>query len=501
MDAAGYKAQAIEMANLKEALVGMSAAELLSKGFTVQELYDGGFATAEIDAAGDDGAEFQVPETYDAQYSTLMATLNPDDKSSPVGAIVGALLAIIVIGIAAYFLYKRSKENDDDASAAKKRHATQRAPRGERGNARNVNNPTYDATDFDQVVTVVASRADSDPPELIARNRASSATYGFGEDTLSDGMYLEQLDLDDYRDLPKNDVKIDSLPDDVKARLKEFNRYKNILPNPHSRIILDQVGDDTTSTFINANFIPNVGGNPKGYIAAQGPKETTLSHFWRMIWQEDCRTIVMVTGLMEGTKQKCARYWPSSLKSKTGTTNYGGIEVGVISGKHRQGYKMAELEVSIPGGESRLVKHFWFDSWPDYGVPEDTTVVPQMLEEVKAWNNEEHQPWVVHCSAGIGRTGTFIGVDMGMDQLKMQGRTDVIDLVELMRQGRGGMVQTADQCEFVYKCLEDFAVAENAKVAPAAANGVNLYGNISNLRADPEMESPPPEQLYENLEV
>ena len=112
MDAAGYKAQAIEMANLKEALVGMSAAELLSKGFTVQELYDGGFATAEIDAAGDDGAEFPVPETYDAQYSTLMASLNPDDKSSPVAAIVGALVAIIVV-LAAGILIGRCNNADD----------------------------------------------------------------------------------------------------------------------------------------------------------------------------------------------------------------------------------------------------------------------------------------------------------------------------------------------------------------------------------------------------
>ena len=123
-----------------------------------------------------------------------------------------------------------------------------------------------------------------------------------------------------------------------------------------------------------------------------------------------------------------------------------------------------------------------------------------MLEEVKAWSDEEGQPWVVHCSAGIGRTGTFIGVDMGMDQLKMQGRTNVIDLVDLMRQGRGGMVQTADQCEFVYKCLEDFAVAENAKMAPASSG--NLYGNITNLRAEPEVEAPQQqEQLYENLDV
>lgn len=112
MDAAAYKAQEIEIATLKEALVGMSAAELLSKGFTVQELYDGGFAAAEIDAAGEDGAEFQVPETYDAQYSTLMASLNPDDEPSPVRAIVGAVLAIIV-ALAAGILIGRCNSADD----------------------------------------------------------------------------------------------------------------------------------------------------------------------------------------------------------------------------------------------------------------------------------------------------------------------------------------------------------------------------------------------------
>lgn len=117
MDAAGYKAQAIEMANLKEALDGMSAAELLSKGFTVQELYDGGFAIAEIEAAGDDGAEFQVPESYDAQYSALIASLNPDDKSSPIAAIVGALLAIIVV-LAAGFLIGRCNNADDAGDGA-----------------------------------------------------------------------------------------------------------------------------------------------------------------------------------------------------------------------------------------------------------------------------------------------------------------------------------------------------------------------------------------------
>lgn len=117
MDAAGYKAQAIEMANLKEALDGMSAAELLSKGFTVQELYDGGFAIAEIEAAGDDGAEFQLPESYDAQYRALIASLNPGDKSSPIAAIVGALLAIIGV-LAAGFLIGRCNNADDAGDGA-----------------------------------------------------------------------------------------------------------------------------------------------------------------------------------------------------------------------------------------------------------------------------------------------------------------------------------------------------------------------------------------------
>jgi len=294
-------------------------------------------------------------------------------------------------------------------------------------------------------------------------------------------MTVDELDLDDYRDLPKNDVGIDALPSDVRARLKEFNRYKNILPTPHTRIILDTVGGDSASSFINANFIPDIEGNEKGYIAAQGPKDKTLGHFWRMIWQEDVRAIVMVTGLMEDSKQKCARYWPSSLKSNTGTINYGGLEVGVLSGKHQKGYKVAELEVTHPTGGSRVVKHFWFDSWPDYSVPEDTTVVPAMLEEVNEWNNKQEtetpkqkqetetqqqkqetetpkplHPWVVHCSAGIGRTGTFIGVDMGIKQLKTKCKTSVIDLVDLMRQGRGGMVQTSEQCEFIYKCLKNY---------------------------------------------
>jgi len=276
---------------------------------------------------------------------------------------------------------------------------------------------------------------------------------------------------------------LDTVPPEVVRRLKEFNRYKNILPNPATRVVLDQVGGDSTSSYINANFIADAGGFAKGYIAAQGPKDTTISHFWRMIWQEDVRAIVMVTGLVEGPKEKCARYWPAALMSKAGATNYGGIHVGVVSGVRRPGYKICDLQLTGPSGEQRLLKHFWFDTWPDYGVPQDTIQVPIMLEEARQWSRQKGQPWVVHCSAGVGRTGTFIGIDIGMDRLKSTGHANVVNIVREMRNGRTQMVQTSEQCQFVQQVLEDYSAAESEKLdqAPhmaASREDANLYGNI-----------------------
>jgi protein tyrosine phosphatase len=323
----------------------------------------------------------------------------------------------------------------------------------------------------------------------------------------SKGMYLEPLDLQAYSMLATNQVGLDVVPPEVVRRLKEFNRYKNILPNPSSRVILDQIGGDTTSSYINANFIADAEGLANGYIAAQGPKTTTISHFWRMIWQEDVRTIVMVTGLVEGPKEKCARYWPAALMAKAGATNYGGVHVGVISGARRQGYKIADLQLTGPSGEVRMLKHFWFDTWPDYGVPADTIQVPIMLEEARQWNCQNDQPWVVHCSAGVGRTGTFIGIDIGMDHLKREGRVNVVNIVKQMREGRTQMVQTADQCQFVQQCLKDYALKENlalhsmapsSQSADQSANGNNAkLGNPvyeTEFQADGKTQS-----LYSNV--
>ena len=182
-----------------------------------------------------------------------------------------------------------------------------------------------------------------------------------------------------------------------------------------------------------------------------------------MIWQENVRAIVMVTGLVEKTKEKCARYWPEELYDPNTDTKYvthANIKIKIMSAVREDGYKLAELEVSYET-ESRTIKHFWYDDWPDYGVPEDTIAVPKMLLEVRKWSNSPDEPWVVHCSAGIGRTGTFIGIDIGMELLNQHKTCNVLDIIEKMRQGRGGMVQTPEQAQFLHTALVEYAGMKN----------------------------------------
>jgi receptor-type tyrosine-protein phosphatase R len=307
-------------------------------------------------------------------------------------------------------------------------------------------------------------------------------------------MQVAPLDTSAFGTLKTNHADMDALPPAIAKRMKDFNRYKNILPNVHSRVNLEQIGGDTTTSYINANFIANARNNPKAYIAAQGPKPETVVAFWRMIWQEDVRAIVMVTGLMEGHKQKCARYWPEKLykaEQKAGAVKYGDVEVRVITGSRASGYKTATLHV-VKGNEPvREVKHFWFDTWPDYGVPSDFNVVPAMLKDVRSFSLQKGQPWLVHCSAGIGRTGTFIGIDVGMDVLETARKVDTVSLVKMMRRDRGGMVQTPEQCEFVYESLRAFSAERNIALETEAAAAKEyaeanqaLYGNVT-LQLEP----------------
>ena len=122
-------------------------------------------------------------------------------------------------------------------------------------------------------------------------------------------LYLAPLDTKDYSALAQNLVQEDRIPEGT----GHLNRYINILPNPRTRVRLTEVDDDETTRFINANFIQAHDGTARRYIAAQGPLPETVESFWRMIWEKNVKSIIMVTGLVEKGMEKCARYWPVSL--------------------------------------------------------------------------------------------------------------------------------------------------------------------------------------------
>jgi tyrosine-protein phosphatase non-receptor type 11 len=192
-----------------------------------------------------------------------------------------------------------------------------------------------------------------------------------------------------------------------KPENRNKNRYKNILPFDHTRVILR--GKEPEDEYINANYIRPadlVGDGRKLYIATQGCLTTTTNDFWHMVWQENSRVIVMTTKLFERGKSKCARYWPEEGEEE----EFGTIKISNLSENSTADYTLRKFKVTKQGdteGEQRKVFHFHFQAWPDHGVPSDPGCVLNFLHEVNARQESiaGAGPVVVHCSAGIGRTG------------------------------------------------------------------------------------------------
>ncbi|XP_061085585.1 receptor-type tyrosine-protein phosphatase R isoform X1 [Conger conger] len=229
------------------------------------------------------------------------------------------------------------------------------------------------------------------------------------------------------------------------------NRYKTILPNPHSRVILRTKNTyDPLGSYINANYVRGYLGDEKTYIATQGPMINTVNDFWQMAWQEDCPVIVMITKLKE-KNEKCVLYWPE----KRGI--YGKVEVLVNSVRECEHYTVRNLTLK-QAGQSRSVKHYWYTSWPDHKTPDSAQPLLQLMAEVEEdrLGSGPRGPVVVHCSAGIGRTGCFIATTIGCRQLQREGAVDVLGIVCQLRADRGGMIQTGEQYEFVHHALSLF---------------------------------------------
>lgn len=245
-----------------------------------------------------------------------------------------------------------------------------------------------------------------------------------------------------------------------KSPLETLNRYRDVRAYDDTRArLLDGTGND----YINANHVvARVGGAEYWYIGSQGPKSNTVADFWHLVWEQKSQLVVMVTGEVEKGVPKCERYWPPSVGS---IYPYKDIQVRLENVMENAAYTLRKLKVWNKKTQSiesaRFVFQMQFTSWPDHGVPESPKHMLTFLDEARTIrshlypdsDNGMEAPVVVHCSAGIGRTGVFMMIEIALAKLEAGQLPDLHEQLEELREQRYGLVQTLPQYKFIYETL------------------------------------------------
>ncbi|XP_077999364.1 tyrosine-protein phosphatase non-receptor type 13-like isoform X2 [Glandiceps talaboti] len=229
---------------------------------------------------------------------------------------------------------------------------------------------------------------------------------------------------------------------------KDKNRYRNVLPYDATRVKLKA---GKSSDYINASHIRwSVGNTPYNYIACQGPLPHTTGDFWQMIWEQEVDTIAMVTLDIENGKVKCHRYWPDSVDTPMIVS--GRYELQMTTLQTLDNFDIRKLTMTDQkSGKEWHVTHLNFTTWPDHGVPASGLPLIQYMAYMRRIH--ESGPIVVHCSAGIGRTGTVITIDLVLAMIERDLNFNIFEIVQGLRGQRQGMIQTKDQYIFCYKAI------------------------------------------------
>lgn len=261
------------------------------------------------------------------------------------------------------------------------------------------------------------------------------------------------------------------------------NRFTNILPYDHSRFKLQPVDDEEGSDYINANYVPGF-HSPREFIVTQGPLHCTRDDFWRMCWESGARAIVMLTRCVEKGREKCDRYWPYD----TRPVYYGDIAVTALNESRYPDWTVTEL-AAARGAEQRVLLHFHFTTWPDFGVPSPPTTLARFVRAFRERAPADARPVppvVVHCSAGVGRSGTFIALDRALAALAARhDALDVFHIVYTMRRERVWMVQTEQQYICIHQCLVAVLEGQDLAAPPPAHHLNQAYdGTTHSLSSD-----------------
>lgn len=247
------------------------------------------------------------------------------------------------------------------------------------------------------------------------------------------------------------------------------NRYLDVLCYDHSRVVLSSsLEGDPSHDYINANFVDGY-KQKNAYITTQGCLTRTIGDFWRMVWEQKCLVIVMLTRIMERNRLKCEQYWPLDIDTQE-TYDYFVVHNTCVN--HSSDYRLSTLILqNSKTGEERIVQHLQFLRWPDYGVPNKAESFLQFLLKVQNFQAEAVRnledswqghplgpPIIIHCSAGIGRTGTFITTDINIRRFEDIGTVELYETVRKIRSQRAFSIQVPDQYVFCHIALIEYAV-------------------------------------------
>ncbi|XP_054724356.1 tyrosine-protein phosphatase non-receptor type 4-like [Uloborus diversus] len=289
-----------------------------------------------------------------------------------------------------------------------------------------------------------------DPSLLIVTSTEITNTLSLAESMLSLQLSLEDRSaLSTFEKLSKKKTNgtmdVAKLPENVPK-----NRYKDVLPYDDSRVVLK---DDSDGDYINASFVHMTLPHPRKpneYIATQGPLPQTCCDFWQMVWEQKCGIVVMVTTLKERNRVKCHQYWPDLYQTAT----YNKIQVTCFSETTSStGITRDFLLNNQQANEERHVIQLQYINWPDHGVPEDSSDFLEFVQQLRDLRRDVGGFVVVHCSAGVGRTGVLILMETAMGYMDADEPIYPLELVKSMRDQRVMMVQTMVQYKFICEAL------------------------------------------------
>ncbi|XP_025106378.1 tyrosine-protein phosphatase 99A-like isoform X2 [Pomacea canaliculata] len=324
------------------------------------------------------------------------------------------------------------------------------------------------------VITVAEPSEEKEYPEI-----AVSEFPAHVEAMHADSDFAFSQEFDDLYRHTRTDFKCEAsnVPEN-----RNKNRYINIAAFDHSRVMLKMDMGRRQSDYINANYVDGY-HKAKAYIATQGPLPQTFADFWRMVWEQNCSVVVMITNLMEKGRRKCDQYWPTD-----GMEIYGNMAVKLLSTVQRAHYTVNMFSLrnmkrhSMKGVSERVVYQYHYTEWPDHGVPDYTLPVLEFVQKSAACNPPDGGPIVVHCSAGVGRTGTYILIDSMIRKIQDKGTINIPWFTLHIRRQRNLLVQTEDQYMFIHDVLVEYLVGggQTEVTQDSVVNYVALLTAVAN---------------------